>query len=361
MKQSFVKWMKLSLVLSLLTTFNFAWADDGFYVVAVGKRAKRTILVSPQNSPTASGTALLNAINGITDASASNPYLVLIEPGIFDIGANSLQMKEYVDIQGSGQNVTKITGNREGWSAGVLRGADNAELRFLTVENTGGGTYSVAIFNSSCSPAMTRVTAKASGGTDNHGIRNYSSSPIMTNVTAEASGDRYNYGVFNSDDSSPIMTDVTAKASGGSNSGGVYNLHSSPTMINGSAEGSGALYYAYGIRNWTGSPIMRNVNITASEGALYNYGVYNSDGSSPTMTNVIVTVPSGTYNCCIRSTTALTPRINHSLISGSCAIQTDGGCTAYVGNTMIDGAVGANNICAGVYDENYVFFPDSCP
>ena len=85
-----------------------AWTD--FYVIPVS-RAKRTVLVRPQSTQTASGTALLNALDAITDASATNPYLIIIEPGVFDIGSNSLVMKEYVDIEGSGESVTKITGN----------------------------------------------------------------------------------------------------------------------------------------------------------------------------------------------------------------------------------------------------------
>ena len=53
----------------------------------------------------------VDAMNSIADASESNPYLVKIMPGVYNIGSNSVQMKPYVDIEGSGENVTKITGN----------------------------------------------------------------------------------------------------------------------------------------------------------------------------------------------------------------------------------------------------------
>lgn len=72
-------------------------------------------------------------------------------PGVYDIGTNSLVMQAYVDIEGSGENVTKITGTlspNEGTTYGVVLGASNAEIRFLTVENTGTGTYTDAIYNS---------------------------------------------------------------------------------------------------------------------------------------------------------------------------------------------------------------------
>jgi len=106
MKKARIKKMLLVCIVVLIAVLSWSitWAD--FYVVASGKRAKKTILVSPKSTETASGTALLNAMSGITGAGESNPYLIIIEPGVYNIGTNSLQMNEYVDIQGSGENVT---------------------------------------------------------------------------------------------------------------------------------------------------------------------------------------------------------------------------------------------------------------
>jgi hypothetical protein len=188
-----------------LVSCSAAWGD--FYVIPVGMKAKRTVLVSPKSTPTESGTALLNALTGITGASESNPYLIIIEPGVYDIGGSTLQMDSYVAIQGSGENVTKITGNIDGDDVGVVKGADYAELRFLTVENTGGGTDVFAIYSDGASPTMTNLTAAAYGGTDNRGVSNTSSSsPTMTNVTAMAyGGTGINYGVFNDNSCSPAI------------------------------------------------------------------------------------------------------------------------------------------------------------
>ena len=133
------------LVFCFILTYSLAMAD--FYVIAAGKKAKRTVLVSPKNTETESGTALLTALSGITDASAANPYLIIIEPGVYNIGSSGLQMKSYVDIQGSGENVTKITGTISSNTAGVVMGANNVEIRFLTVENTGGSDYSIGFYN----------------------------------------------------------------------------------------------------------------------------------------------------------------------------------------------------------------------
>ena len=162
------------------------------------------IFVSPKpgDTPAAAGTALLNTINGIADNSAENPYLIKVGPGVYDLGAGSLQMKEYVDIEGSGEKTTKITGVANNFSYpptnGTINGASNAELRFLTVENTGVGYLKAALLNSSASPSILHVTANASGGSEgNFGVYNSSSSPVMTNVTASGSGGTYCYGVYN--------------------------------------------------------------------------------------------------------------------------------------------------------------------
>jgi hypothetical protein len=242
------------LVLSLICGWSLAYADDGFYVIAAGKRAKRTVLVSPRNTQTESGTALLNALDKITGASESNPYLVIIEPGVYDIGENALQMKSYVDIQGSGENVTKIKGNIEGNTTGVVEGADNAELRYLTVENVGGGTDAVAICNVGVSPRLSNVTVTASGSTYNTGIYNSGFSGIMTHITAKASGGTNSYGIRNYDSSSATMNNAFVEASGGTHSNyGVYNNTSSTlkihhSVISGSASVevvSGTVYVAH--------------------------------------------------------------------------------------------------------------------
>jgi pectin methylesterase-like acyl-CoA thioesterase len=132
-------------------------------------------------------TTITAALNSIADASASNRYLVWVAPGVY---TETVTMKPFVDIEGAGELTTKITfSGSASATAGTLLGANNAELRFLTVENTGGTAWAVAIFNSGTAPRLTHVTASASGGTNNIGVYNYaSSSPTMTNVTASASG-----------------------------------------------------------------------------------------------------------------------------------------------------------------------------
>ena len=226
-----------------------------------------TVLVSPVGTAPQNGTALLNALANIT-GSSTNPHLLKIEPGVYDLGTSSFQMKAYVDVEGSGENTTFITGHIDSETSGVVLGASNAEIRFLTVQNTGGGTYAIAIYNDSASPKITNVTASASGGQDNWGVFNSASSPTMTNVTASASGGTYSYGVWNNS-SSPTMTNVTASASGGANSYGVFNNSSSPTMTNVTASASGG--QDIGVYNLNSGTIMINNSvIIGSTSTIFN-------------------------------------------------------------------------------------------
>ncbi|MFN2165912.1 MAG: hypothetical protein ACK2U9_06590, partial [Anaerolineae bacterium] len=123
-------------------------------------------------------------------------------------------MKPYVDIEGSGELTTRITfTSGSNSSTGTVVGANEAELRFLTVANTGGTGFAIAIYNESASPRLTNVTAIASGGSfNNFVVKNYDSSPTMAGMTI--STPEVGIGVYNTD-SSPTMTDVTVSTLGG--------------------------------------------------------------------------------------------------------------------------------------------------
>jgi hypothetical protein len=329
----------ISLLLTITTTYAGSIVIGGNYT-DIGT----IVIVSPKpgDTPQNNGTALLNNLAGIS-ADVNNPYLIKLGPGIYDIGTNSVQMKEYVDMEGSGENTTTITGHIDGLDAGVVSGASNAEIRFLTVRNTGGGDWAVAIYNASASPKMTHVTASVSGGTHNYGVRNLSSSPTMTHVTAFASGGTSGVGVGNNN-SSPTMTHVIASASGGTQNIGVSNYSSSSTMTN-------------------TTPIMTDVTASAS-GGTYCHGVENNS-SAPIMTNVTVSALGGiAHNYGVHSYNSGTIRINHSVIKGTTnTVYNDVGTMTFIGNTQLDGGDVFNDgtlTCVGTFNGNYVALNINC-
>ncbi|MBU0492845.1 MAG: hypothetical protein KKB13_13435 [Chloroflexi bacterium] len=276
---------------------------DSYHASAFQQHYANVVVVAKSGGDYDTVTA---ALDSISDASDANRYLVRVMPGVY---TERVTMKPYVDIEGAGELTTRITftGSPSN-NTGTLVGANDAELRFLTVENSGGvSTYAFAIYNNSSSPRLTHVTASASGGSYNYGVRNRNnSSPTMTGVTASASGGGTNYGVYNYNNSSPTMTGVTASGSGGGTYNcGVYNYNNcSPTMTDVTVTASGLEVSGnYGVYNYSSSPTMTDVTASAS-GGTNSRGVYNDASSSPTMTDVTASGSGGSANCGVYNRTS---------------------------------------------------------
>ena len=360
---------------------------DGKHAAAFLQHPSNVVIVAKSGGDYDTITA---ALDSITDASDTNRYLVKVMPGVY---AERVTMKPYVDIEGSGELTTKITYmGSDQLLTGTLVGADNAEVRMLTVENTGGGEYATAIYNGSTSPVMTDMTITAAGGARSLGVRNDHSSPAMTDLAVTVSGGVGSCGVYNStsssamtnvtvtvsvtvsgagtysigvenQDSSTKMTNVTAIASEGFYSWGVVNVNSSTTMANVTATASGGTD-TVGVDNTDSSPTMTNVTATASEG-VHNYGVRNVR-SSPTIQNSVIRASGGTDNYGIYSPfspDSNTVTVNNSQVTGSTGtISCADGDTCRAGASLLDGGpVSEGVVCAGVYDESYTFYASTCP
>ncbi|MBC7237584.1 MAG: hypothetical protein H5T69_17215, partial [Chloroflexi bacterium] len=207
-------------------------AGDGLELVGSQFRGKGTAYQNVVIVAKSGGdfTSIQAALDSITDAGETNRYLVWVAPGVYN---ERVKMIPYVDIQGSGELATKITyGGSTSMDAGTVEGASDAELRFVMVENTGGASNAVAIYNYNASPRLVHITANAFGGT------------------------ALNVGVYNNENSSPYMSDITVTATGGNSSSnwaiGVFNYsYSTPTMKNLTvyATGGMATYLTVGIYN----------------------------------------------------------------------------------------------------------------
>lgn len=101
---------------------------------------RRTILVAPAGDGTdalANGLELMDAFADLAteSPSAANPWLIKIEPGVYDIGTNTLTLPSFADVEGSGPGVTHIEATVGlGVSAAfVFVMAGNTELRELSI------------------------------------------------------------------------------------------------------------------------------------------------------------------------------------------------------------------------------------
>lgn len=302
-------------------------------------------------------TTIAAALASITTNSASNRFLVWVGPGTY---AETVTMKEYVDIEGAGELATRIsfTGSAAN-TTGTVVGASEAELRFLTVENTGGTNSAIAIYNGSAAPRLTHVTARASGAVENYGVYDSGSSPAMTEMTIDATGGTWATGVMNADASSPAMSGLRASATGASaRNSGVWNASgSSPAMTNLAATATTAGNSAVncGVRNESASaPTMTGVTATGANGA-FNSGVCNTS-SSPSMTNVLAvgsaTVP-GAATRGVHNTSGSAPVMIQVVAraSGSGArigIYNESGSAPVLYQVVASGSIGVRNDSSSV-------------
>lgn len=248
---------------------------------------KRTVIVSPVGDGAANGAALRAALADVANASSVTSFLLKLEPGVYDVGPNGLAMKSYVDIEGSGEGLTKITaGGSDANDVATVFGASNAELRLLRIENRGGAANAKAIINTNASPRLTQVTITASGA---------------DNVVA----------ISNNDRSAPILTNTTVSASQGGFTVGVFNILSSPTIQNSTISATGAKSRA--LVNLGGTVTARDSQLQADD-----YIVFS-------------------------------------------AIQNGVAPVTRIANSQLSGGKISVATCAGVYDENYTFYANTCP
>ncbi len=120
-------------------------------------------------------------------AGPTNRYVVKVGPGVY---TERVIMIPDVDIEGSGQKATTITDDGS-VSPGTVLGADDAELRHLTVASTGPAAgASIAFHTIGKSPALRHVTLRASGGANNLALVNATGSVVsLVHVTASAAAE----------------------------------------------------------------------------------------------------------------------------------------------------------------------------
>lgn len=163
------------------------------------------------------------AMSSITDASATNPYLILIGPGQYTL-TSPLVMKPFVDVSGSGETVTWLIGAISSASinetSAIVKGANNTTLSNLSVSNTGGTGYSFGIYTTglNVTARLQQLSVYAKGGIVNVGVLNStSSSPFITGVNIAVQGvtTQNSAGIYNGETSSPTMIGLNVLVWGG--------------------------------------------------------------------------------------------------------------------------------------------------
>lgn len=145
-----------------------------------------TISISGTGTPAANGSNLLTALAG-----AGPSTLIKLGPGTFDLSGQQVVMKDLVDIEGSGRDLTFIVSDTSiSLSPDVVLapGGIEAELRELTVRNTAvaGTARGVRILTSEL--LLTEVSVEVQQADTSIGITNSGSSPRVDRVLVRAAG-----------------------------------------------------------------------------------------------------------------------------------------------------------------------------
>lgn len=208
---------------------------------------QNVITVSPSNGDF---TDLSKAITVVAaKASQSNPFLVIIGPGVYSVSA-TVKMAPYVTVRGSGIDVTILEGDMgsSGFdeAAAVVSLSDNSQLSSLTIRNLGS--------QQPCS-----------------------------------------IGVYINGKSTATLNDVQISATNALNDiCAIYSKNSSPTISNsviGANIPSNSSTNVYGLRTDRGN--IKNTRIYSS-GGNYAYGIYYSGQHNFDMDNCFIASDEGT-------------------------------------------------------------------
>lgn len=363
--------------LTVLSVFTFVL----LYASVVSAQV-RTVLVSPvPNDPVASGTALRNALAGIPSPSSTNRWLLKIEPGIYEMQSNSLQMRSWVDIEGSGIGSTIIRATSTAFNINTVLGANDAELRMLTVEATGGPSVGIglvaAMRNTQGSPRVSKVKFLTQAvNSDAWGLVNISTAPKIEDCEISVFGTRTNTGISLGGTMQPGVRSSIVRSrievAWGSTNYGVFmtvnqilaGMQDTQVDVTGGPQTFGIFASPGG---WQSSETLtlRNVVINSIQGGLLSAGIWLEQGT---------TVSLDIYNSKILgqfspSATGihqggLAPVIlRFSRVEGptktiESAHNVSIAFTDLVGGPVtVSGWVG----CMGVGDEVGVFYPNTCP
>jgi len=131
-----------------MTALVTAWILAGGLMYAQSVSNPRTVTISPDGTG-ANFSNLQDAMNSITTASATNPFVILAYPGIytgFPNGGPNVQWKSYVSLRGLDRNSTIIRGGGAGEAYEPLlnlTGLTGIEISNITLDGSvmlaGGG------------------------------------------------------------------------------------------------------------------------------------------------------------------------------------------------------------------------------
>lgn len=141
-------------------------------------------------------TSIQAAIDDVTDASPTNPYLIWVGPGIYE---ESVTTKPGIDLRGAGRDLTVIRSPSPGSSSPLVVLVGDGELGSLTVDNRvsapdGSLTTALGLFVSGDAPRLIDVAIRSTAVCNDPALHFTATgmralggaSPTLVQVTIEA-------------------------------------------------------------------------------------------------------------------------------------------------------------------------------
>jgi hypothetical protein len=240
-----------------------------------------TVVVSGGADAPTNGVNLLDALTRIAAQAptASNAFLVKLEPGVFDVGSTPVQLIPFVRIEGSGEGISRITGTGQAAAtSGVIVAANNAQLSELTVQSRAGNSYSTGVYvNGTVNTfGISHVAVQVmDGSVSGTGISNGGSTSIenITVTVSNTTSAGKAFGISNSANAAQIRNgSIQVQTAGTGQANGIFNNNGAAPMIGNvqiTVSTSGAPLNAaspdaIGITNDNAAPLIQSVNITSS-------------------------------------------------------------------------------------------------
>ncbi len=330
--------------------------------------------VGPVGDALTNGAALLAAMAAIpTPTGRDEAWLLRVEPGLYDLGGATLEMKPWVDVEGGGQNITVVRSEICGLLGlnpiGAVTGASVAELRNLSVENTCAVAerigVAISVPDTATAASIHRVTARSTSVAPTGwaaAIYVDGARTTIEDVKANSSGATYwNAGIVVRADSALIL-DTIGVGDGGDMSyglvlvGDVFVPEPHMTVNRCSFLGTNSLD-GYGVFVISASADLEHL----SSGGSLAVVVANSNGNNTV--NASHLAATGGVEATI-SGGSLAVTISQSRVWSYTAptVLAEPTVVMRVAATQLWGdPVSGTVTCAGVWDENWNFYTNTCP
>ncbi|RBP50722.1 glycosyl hydrolase family 28-related protein [Arenicella xantha] len=358
-----------ALVMVLATASVTVFAQNKVVVIPMsGDDAKPLANIVTVAKANGDFTDPVAAMDSISDASASNPYLIVIAPGVYPI-ASIINMKQYVDVSGSGQNATVLLGTVSTTvrnESAVFNGNRNSGVRSLTIRHSStSGNNALGFYLSSDDGILIDdVRIEIDGPGSNYGIYANSSDFSLSNSTIELSdGNDVNgvyilSGVFNSHNNLIQLSDCTL-ATGILVNTGNANIIGNRITIDGCTSIQAGIHFNSSI---DGVVSGSSIDIDSSSGN--KYGIYSNSASKGLYSGlrIEVTGASGSnYGIYSNSSTNRSRITGVDILAASAAVRSSNSTNATAGHTFISNAVFREGLvdgavsklhCSFVFDES---------